>query len=49
MRDFLPVQGHTVVKVAPGGNSWEFFVLTAADESMRILHHGTGRELESQS
>ena len=39
MNDYLPVQGHTVVKVAPGGKSWEFFVLTAEDESMTVLHH----------
>ena len=39
MNDYLPVQGHTVVKVAPGGASWEFFVLTAEDESMTVLHH----------
>ena len=39
MNDYLPVQGHTVVKVAPGGASWEFFVLTADDESMTVLHH----------
>ena len=39
MNDYLPVQGHTVVKVAPGGASWEFFVLTAEDESMAVLHH----------
>lgn len=38
MNDFLPVQGHTVIKVAEGGNSWEFFVLTAENESMEILH-----------
>ena len=39
MNDYLPVQGHTVVKVAPGGASWEFFVLTVEDESMTVLHH----------
>jgi len=39
MNDYLPVQGHTVVKVAPGGEAWEFFVLTAEDESMAVLHH----------
>lgn len=39
MRDFLPHQGHTVVKVAEDGASWEFFVLTAEDESMEILEH----------
>ena len=39
LRDFLPHQGHVVVKVAPNGSSWEFFVLTAEDESMDILEH----------
>ena len=39
MHDFLPQQGHTVVKVAEGGKTWEFFVLTAEDESMQILCH----------
>ena len=39
MNDFLPVQGHTVVKVAPGGASWEFFVLAAEDESMAVIYH----------
>ena len=38
MRDFLPVQGHSVVKVAPGGRTFELIVLDAGDESMRILH-----------
>ena len=37
MGDFLPHQGHTVVKVAPGGESWEFFVVSAEDESMKVL------------
>ena len=27
-----------VVKVAPGGTGWEFFVLSAADESMTVLY-----------
>ena len=44
MADYLPEQGHTVVKVAPGGASWEFFVLTAADESMEIKYH---REMDA--
>ena len=39
MNDFLPVQGHTVVKVAPGGAFWEFFVLAAEDESMAVIYH----------
>ena len=38
MRDFLPVQGHSVFKVAPGGGSFDLFVLTDEDESMTILH-----------
>lgn len=38
MADFSPVQGHTVVKVEPGGDSYTVFVLDASDESMRILH-----------
>lgn len=33
-----PVQGHTVVKVAPGGDTYRVFVLDASDESMRILY-----------
>ena len=44
MKDYLPVQGHTVVKVAPLGVSWEFFVLTAEDESMTVLHHQEVKE-----
>ena len=44
MKDYLPVQGHTVVKVAPQGASWEFFVLTAEDESMAVLHHQEVKE-----
>jgi hypothetical protein len=38
MRDFLPCQGHTVFKVAPGGRTFELFVLTDEDESMTVLH-----------
>ena len=34
--DIAP-SGHTVVKVAPGGASYEVFTLDATDESMRIL------------
>jgi len=40
-RDFMsvvpPVQGHSVVKVAPGGKTFDAFVLTDEDESMRVL------------
>lgn len=38
MEDILPAQGHTVVKVAPGGAAWEFFVLSSEDESMGVLY-----------
>lgn len=38
MRDFLPEQGHVVFRVAPGGSTFRLFVLSAEDESMRILH-----------
>ena len=37
MRDFLPVQGHSVIKVAPGGKTFRLFVLDSTDESMRVL------------
>ena len=36
--DIPPAQGHTVVKVAPGGDSYSVFVLDASDESMRVLY-----------
>jgi hypothetical protein len=36
--DIPPFQGHTVVKVAPGGDSYRVFVLDASDESMRVLY-----------
>ena len=39
MRDMLLVHGHSVFKVAPGGKTFELFVLTNEDESMRVLHH----------
>ena len=39
MDDMLPVQGHSVFKVAPGGSSFDLFVLTDEDESMTVLHH----------
>jgi len=29
--------GHAVVKVAPGGDTYEVFTLAAEDESMRVL------------
>ena len=35
-RDIAP-GGHAVVKVAPGGGSYEVFTLDASDESMRVL------------
>ena len=38
MKDVVPVQGHSVFKVAPGGKTFEAFVLTNEDESMRILY-----------
>lgn len=37
VKDFSPRVGHQVVKVAPGGTSYEIFTLDAADESMRVL------------
>lgn len=37
VKDFSPCVGHQVVKVAPGGTSYEIFTLDAADESMRVL------------
>ena len=39
MRDILQVHGHSVFKVAPGGRTFELFVLTDEDEAMRVLHH----------
>ena len=38
MKDILPAQGHSVFKVAPGGKTFDAFVLTDTDESMRILY-----------
>lgn len=38
LTDFLPVQGHTVVKVDPMGKGWQFFILSATDESMKVLY-----------
>lgn len=37
VNDFAPCVGHQVVKVAPGGTSYEIFTLDAANESMRVL------------
>lgn len=39
MDDLLPVQGHSVFKVAQGGGAFDLFVLTDEDESMTVLHH----------
>ena len=36
--DIPPAQGHTVVKVAPGGDTYRVFVVDASDESMRVLY-----------
>ena len=44
--DIPPVQGHTVVKVSPGGDTFRVFVLNAADESMRVTYE---REFVSRS
>ena len=38
MKDIVPVQGHSVFKVAPGGKTFDAFVLTDKDESMRVLY-----------
>ena len=38
MKDVVPVQGHSVIKVAPGGKVFDALVLTNEDESMRILY-----------
>ena len=46
LADVLPVQGHVVVKVAPGGTGWEFFVLSAADESMTVAYHRAMRRAD---
>ena len=43
MDDFLPVQGHSVFKVAPGGATFDVFVLTDEDESMTVLYRETMR------
>lgn len=36
--DIPPAQGHTLVKVAPGGDTYQVFVIDASDESMRVLY-----------
>ena len=42
-RDFMsvlpPAQGHSVIKVAPGGKTFDALVLSSEDESMRVLYH----------
>ena len=38
MKDVVPVQGHSVFKVAAGGKTFEAFVLTNEDETMRVLY-----------
>ena len=38
MKDVLPVQGHSVFKVAPGGRTFDAFVLSDMDESMKVLY-----------
>ena len=48
LSDFSPKRGHQVVKVAPGGRTYEVYTLTAEDESMTVLDcrryasHGEG-------
>jgi len=37
MSDVVDVAGHRVFKVAPGGQTFEAFVLSAWDESMAVL------------
>ena len=39
MDDMLPVQGHSVFKVSPGGKLFSLFVLTDEDESMTVLYN----------
>ena len=36
--DIPPVQGHSIVKVAPGGDSYRVCVVDAADERMRVVY-----------
>ena len=49
--DIPPAQGHTVVRVAPGGDTYRVFILDATDESMRVLHSRrfTSRPVSSRS
>jgi hypothetical protein len=49
--DIPPAQGHTVVRVAPGGDTYRVFILDATDESMRVLHSRrfTSRPASSRS
>ena len=35
--DDIAPAGHAVVRVAPGGSTYEVFSVSAADESMRVL------------
>ena len=46
MFDVVDVAGHRVFKVAPGGTGWEFFVLSAADESMTVAYHRAMRRAD---
>ena len=43
--DISPVQGHTVVRVPPGGATYQVLILDASDESMRVIH---SREFSSR-
>ena len=43
LADLSPAQGHAVVKVAPGGETYEVYTLTTADESMTVLDCRTYR------
>ena len=36
--DIPPVQGHTVVRVPPGGATFGVFIVDASDESMRVVY-----------
>lgn len=39
MRDLAPEFGHIVVRVAPGGKTYDIYVLSDRDESRRIIAH----------
>ena len=41
MDAFAPAFGHTVFKVAPGGKTFDLYVVSAADESMQVLYRRT--------